>query len=81
MSYDEHIFWFILVRFCDQDIAQVERFAGLDGEFFAELRAVWSARRGAVDDAIRRARDQRGENDPAIRGGHWVFLVVNRVDV
>jgi hypothetical protein len=68
------------IGFFDQDLAHVERLAGLDGEFLAKLRAVRRARRGAINDAIRRARDQRGEHDPALRIGRRIFLVVDRVD-
>ena len=53
-------------RLRDSDIAQVELLAWLDGEFLADLRAGLAAdEHGVIDEAIRRARDQDGERDPA----------------
>ena len=64
------------------DIAQVELLARLDGEFLADLRAGLAAdEHGVIDEAIRRARDQDGERDPAVGIGGQLRLVVDRVDV
>ena len=55
----------LIRRLLDQDIAQVEGLAGLDGEFLADLGA-GLATHGVVDEAIGRAGDQDGKRDPAV---------------
>ena len=69
------------LRFFDHDIAKVEGLTGLDGEFLAELWTLWDAGWGAIDETIGRAGDQRGEHDPAVGIGRWLFRVVDRIDV
>src|SRR5262245_15473709 len=64
----------------DQDIAQVELLPGLDSKFLADLRAILAADGcGIVDDAIRRARDEDGEREPAAGIGGRAVLVVDRI--
>ena len=53
----------------DDDIAQVERLAGLDGELLADRGFAAAEERREVLDAIGRARDQGGEDEPALGVG------------
>ena len=55
-----------MLRLLDQDVAQVECLAGLDGEFLADLTADRIARCRRVDESVRRARDQDGQRDASV---------------
>lgn len=57
-------------RLLDQDVAQSEGFAGLDGEIFTDLNAFILIVHGRpVADAVCRTGDQVGKRDPAIGVG------------
>jgi hypothetical protein len=68
--------------FLDQDVAQVERLAGLDGEIPADLVSlVGDARGRLIADPVQCAGDQRGQGDPAVGVGAREVPVVPAVDV
>ena len=62
------------------DIPQVERLAGLDGEFLVHWWLVRLSSKQLIGDAIGRAGDQSGEYDPSLAIGRWLFQIIDRID-
>ena len=71
----------VIRRLLDQDIAQVERLAGLDGEVLADLVAPFVVDGREVGDPVQGAGDQREQGDAALGVGARAVPVVLAVDV
>src|SRR5271166_1415728 len=71
--------------FLDQDIAEFDRLAGLDGEVLADLNPLVGIVAGRkVDDAVQSPRDQGGQGDAALGVGDrasWARAEVLGIDV
>ncbi len=69
-------------RLLDQDIAQVESLARLDGEFLAKLHPLFRVGpRRRVADPVQARRDQGRERDSALGIGRRILRVVDRVNL
>ena len=66
------------LRLLDQDVPQVDGFAGFDGEALPEPRARRTTRE--FDDSIVRTGDQSRECDAALGVGHGLFRVIDGID-
>ena len=65
----------------DQDVAQVESFAGLDREVFMDAAGVIGAVRRVIGDTVGCTGDQGGEIDSALSVGDRRLCVIDRVDL